>query len=64
LAGFWYCARFERILDAIQRDGYRLRAEYHERHAWRAWLGMAWLGVVVAWKHFARQKHQAAKYAT
>jgi phytoene/squalene synthetase len=55
LAGVWYCARFEWILNAIERDGYRLRAEYHQRRALRIWLEMARRGVVVILKHFARR---------
>ena len=55
LAGVWYCARFECVLNAIERDGYQLRAEYHERHALRTWLEMARLGAVTTWKHFARR---------
>jgi phytoene/squalene synthetase len=55
LAGAWYCARFECVLKAIERDGYRLRAEYHERRALKTWLKMARLGIVVTWKHFARR---------
>jgi len=51
LAGLWYCARFERLLAAIERDGYRLRKSYPERHSLSAWLEMARLGLVVAWKH-------------
>jgi phytoene/squalene synthetase len=31
LAGFTYVARFEGVLDAIEREGYRLRAAYPER---------------------------------
>ncbi len=31
LAGTWYCARFERILTAIERDDYHLRRDYPER---------------------------------
>ena len=31
LAGAAYIARFETVLDAIERDGYRLRREYNER---------------------------------
>ena len=31
LAGFAYMARFESVLDAIERDGYQLRADYPER---------------------------------
>ncbi|MBN2388928.1 MAG: squalene/phytoene synthase family protein [Anaerolineales bacterium] len=51
LAGVWYCARFERILTAIERDGYRLRAAYPERRSMSAWLEMAWLGLVVTLQH-------------
>jgi phytoene/squalene synthetase len=51
LAGLWYCARFERLLTAIERDGYRLRKTYPERHSLSAWLEMARLGLVVALKH-------------
>ncbi len=53
LAGTWYCARFIRILDAIEGDGYCLRREYPERRALSAWLEMAGLGIAVTLKHFA-----------
>jgi phytoene/squalene synthetase len=53
LAGVWYCARFECILNAIERDGYRLRLSYCERHALKTWLEMIRLGFVVTWKHLA-----------
>jgi phytoene/squalene synthetase len=67
LAGVWYCARFERVLNAIERDGYRLHTEYSERHALKTWLEMVQLGIVVTLKHFAhrirpfffRLKHQS-----
>jgi phytoene/squalene synthetase len=52
LAGAWYCARFESVLDLIERDGFRLRAAYPERHGLKVWLEMARLGVVVTLKHF------------
>ena len=55
LAGVWYCARFECVLDAIERDGYHLRAEYHERHALITWMEMARLGTVTTWKHFTQR---------
>jgi phytoene/squalene synthetase len=29
LAGLAYCARFERVLNLIERDGFRLRSDYH-----------------------------------
>jgi phytoene/squalene synthetase len=53
LAGVWYCARFERLLDIIERDGYRLRCEYHECHSLAAWVEMIGLGIIVTFKHFA-----------
>jgi phytoene/squalene synthetase len=55
LAGVWYCARFECVLNSIERDGYRLRIEYSERHALKTWLEMARLAVVVTIKHFTRR---------
>ena len=55
LAGVWYCARFECVLNAIERDGYCLRAEYQERHALKTWLEMTRLGAVTIWKHCARR---------
>jgi phytoene/squalene synthetase len=42
LAGYAYTARFEWMLDAIERDHYYLRAEYPERKSWPAVLWMAW----------------------
>jgi phytoene/squalene synthetase len=55
LAGIWYCARFECVLNAIERDGYRLRAEYPERHGWKVWMEMTRLGALTIWKHFAHR---------
>jgi phytoene/squalene synthetase len=43
LACFAYIARFEWLLDTIEREGYRLRPQYHKRKsAWTA-LRMSWL---------------------
>jgi phytoene/squalene synthetase len=53
IAGYWYCARFESILDTIERDNYVLRPLYNERHKASAWLKMAWLGVSVTLQHAA-----------
>ena len=41
LAGRAYIARFEYVADLIERDGFRLRAEYPERKSLRAalWMG-------------------------
>jgi len=58
LAGVWYCARFECILAAIQRDGYRLRQEYPERRCWQTWARMVWLGIAVTVKHVAGRIRQ------
>jgi phytoene/squalene synthetase len=55
LAGVWYCARFECVLNAIERDSYRLRAEYPERHSLKIWLEMVRLGIVVLLEHFIRR---------
>ena len=55
LAGVWYCARFECILNAIENDGYRLRREYPERCSLTAWMKMVGLALVVTMKHFSRQ---------
>jgi len=53
LAGVWYCARFDRILNAIQRDGYCLRRLYPERHSLVVWAEMAGLGFAVILKHIS-----------
>lgn len=58
LAGTWYCARFECVLDLIQQGDYQLRSEYPERHALKVWLEMARLGVVVTCKHLAGRIRQ------
>ena len=42
LAGYAYTARFEWMLDAIERDNYCLRSEYPERKSLRAGLWMIW----------------------
>jgi phytoene/squalene synthetase len=54
IVGYWYCARFEGVLDALERDGYVLRAEYNERHKLSNWLRLAWLGVSVTFQHVTR----------
>ena len=55
IAGYWYCARFETVLDAIERDDYLLRPEYDERRRSINWVKMAWLAVSLAAKHTARR---------
>lgn len=51
LAGYCYCARFERILDVIERDDFRLRPDYEELKGVVAWLDMARLAAVVTIQH-------------
>ena len=55
IVGYWYCARFEGVLDAIEHDGYLLRAEYNERRKLSTWLKMAWLGVSITLRHIAHR---------
>lgn len=55
VAGHWYCARFEGVLETIERDGYLLRPVYDERRKFRTWLKMAWLGLSVTLRHVVRR---------
>ena len=43
LAGFAYMARFEWLLDTIEREGYVLRPQYNERKSIGTGLRMSWL---------------------
>ena len=45
LAGFTYTARFEWLLDTIEREGYALRPQYSERKSIRTGLRMGWLAL-------------------
>jgi phytoene/squalene synthetase len=53
IVAHWYCARFEGVLDAIERDDYVLRPRYDKRRKLSAWLHIARLGVSVALRHVA-----------
>jgi len=55
IVGYWYCARFEGVLNTIERDGYVLRPVYNERRRLASWLKIAWLGVSVSLRHIARR---------
>ncbi len=55
MAGYWYCLRFEGVLDTIERDGYILRAVYNERRKLPTLLRIVWLGVSVTLRHIARR---------
>jgi phytoene/squalene synthetase len=56
IVGYWYCTRFEGVLDTVERDGYTLRATYNERRNLSTWLKIAWLGVSVTIRHFTHQR--------
>jgi squalene/phytoene synthase len=43
LAGLAYMARFEWLIETIEREGYRLRPDYAERTSFAAALRMGWL---------------------
>jgi phytoene/squalene synthetase len=51
IAGYWYCARFEAVLNTIERDEYVLRSRYDERRKLSAWLKMLWLAIVVTLRY-------------
>ncbi len=42
IAGYAYVARFQVVLDAIEKDDYRLRPDYPERRSVKAGLDMVW----------------------
>jgi phytoene/squalene synthetase len=46
LAGFAYAARFEWLLDTIEKEGYTLRPQYEERKGLGAGLQMGWLALI------------------
>jgi phytoene/squalene synthetase len=54
IAGYAYIARFEVVLEAIEKDGCRLRADYPERKNGRAALKMGWSALSQAFKPPAR----------
>lgn len=55
IVGYWYCARFESVLNTIESDHYILRAHYIERRKISTWLKIAWLGVYITLRHYARR---------
>ena len=57
LTGFAYMARFEGVLDAIEREGYCLRAAYPERKGLGA---IAWAGASIFTSLFNRRGAQPA----
>jgi phytoene/squalene synthetase len=55
IAGYWYCVRFECVLDVIENDGYILRGDYNERRKFTAWLKLIKLAVSLTFRHISRQ---------
>ena len=55
IVGYWYCARFEVVLDTIEADGFRLREAYEERRQIRTWLKILWLGIWIPVQHGFQQ---------
>ena len=55
IAGYWYCARFEAVLDTIERDDYYLRANYSARRRLSTWLKVSWLATMVTFRHVTRR---------
>ena len=60
IVGYWYCARFEVVLDTIEADGFRLREAYQERRQIRTWLKILWLGISIPVKHGFKQMKPAS----
>jgi len=50
---YWYCTRFDSILETIERDGYCLRAEYPEQKSFLNWLKILTVGISLFIQHFA-----------
>ncbi|HSG16164.1 MAG TPA: squalene/phytoene synthase family protein [Anaerolineae bacterium] len=55
IAGYWYCTRFEGVLDTIEREDYRLRSHYNERGKLATWLKVGWLAVTITVRHVTRR---------
>ena len=46
IVGYWYCARFEHLLDTIEHDGYVLRSTYMKPKKLITWLKFAGIALV------------------
>lgn len=56
VAGFWYCARFETLLDRIEADGYALRDNYGRRQKMASAVRMARTTIPMTVGHAIRAK--------
>lgn len=48
MAGYAYIARFEGVLDSIEREGYRLRPDYSDRKSLKAGMALGWSALWLA----------------
>ena len=51
VVGYWYCARFDKVLEAIESDQYVLRKDYGSRHGITNWLRMASVATATTFRH-------------
>lgn len=51
IAAYWYCARFERLLSVIEREGYALRPRYDRGRNAGRWVRLLLLTASVTVKH-------------
>ena len=56
LAGHLYCARFESVLDTIERDSYVLRADYREQRNRATRLKIARTAISLTLQHVTRRR--------
>lgn len=59
IAGYWYCARFECVLEAIQQDNYILQQHYNQRRKIGNKLKFGWLGLSLSVGHATRRLREA-----
>ena len=55
IVGYWYCARFESVLDTIKRDDFILRHNYEEKRNLSTMLKIVWIGFYVTFRHIITQ---------
>ena len=51
IVGYWYCARFESVLDIIESDGYVLRSRYKRETKFVSWCKFAGIALRQTWRH-------------
>lgn len=57
----WYCARFESLLETIEREGFVLRQSYGERRKLPTLLKIARVGISLSVGHISRQAIHTSK---